>query len=161
MRKAGLVALLALAGCQQASDSPKPGPSKAGPSAIVAAGSSTPTPPPIAEPTPHAAPRPSASPTPVLQKHFQALGTEPFWSVEVLPGKLRYSSPEQPDGITFAATATSLGSAYRYAGTMTGAKVMLTITPGKCSDGMSDQTYAYTAALSIGDRAMRGCARLK
>lgn len=98
---------------------------------------------------------------PVPSKHFQALGTEPFWSVEVLPGKLRYSSPEQPDGIAFAATASSLGSGYRYAGTIAGAKVMLTITPGKCSDGMSDQTYAYTAALTIGDKAMHGCARVK
>ena len=100
-------------------------------------------------------------PTPLPSKHFQALGTEPFWSIEVLPGKLRYSSPEQPDGITFPATASGLGSGYRYVGVMAKAKVVLTITPGKCSDGMSDRTYAYTAALSIGDRAMHGCARLK
>ena len=110
---------------------------------------------------PSPAPTPRAVPTPLPSKHFQALGTEPFWSVEVLPGKLRYSSPEQPDGITFASTASALGSGYRYVGVMAKAKVMLTITPGKCSDGMSDRSYAYTAALSIGDRAMHGCARLK
>ena len=43
---------------------------------------------------------------------------------------------------------------------MAGAKVTLTITPGKCSDGMSDRTYAFTAALTIGDHAMHGCARV-
>ena len=160
MRKAGLFALLALAGCQQTNEAPQPGPSDAAPSAIGTAVLPTPAPP-SAQPTPSPAPTPSAAPTPVPQKHFQALGTEPFWSVAVLPGKLRYSSPEQPDGIAFAATATSLGSAYRYAGMMAGAKVMLTITPGKCSDGMSDRTYAYTAALAIGDKAMHGCAQVK
>ena len=161
MPKAALPALLALAGCQQAPDAPPPRPSQTESSAIKAAGSPTRTPPVSAEPTPIPAPKPSAAPTLVPSKHFQALGTEPFWSVEVLPGKMRFSSPEQLDGITFPATATSLGSGYRYVGTMANTKVTLTITPGKCSDGMSDRTYAFTAALTIGDRYMRGCARLK
>ena len=161
MRNVGLVALLALAGCQQTNDGPPPGPSQTEPSAIVAVSSPAPTPPPRAQPTPIPAPTPIAVPTPVPSKHFQALGTEPFWSVEVLPGKLRYSSPEQPEGIAFAATATGLGSVYSYTGTMAGAKVRLIITPGRCSDGMSDRTYAYTAVLTIGDRALRGCARPK
>lgn len=150
MRRAALAGLLALAGCQQAKDPPQPVPSE--PAQAVS---------PTAFPVPSPEPKPSAAPTPVPQKRFQALGTEPFWSVEVLPGQLRYMAPEQLDGITFAATATSLGSGYRYAGTMAGAKVTLTIAPGQCSDGMSDQVYAYTAALTIADQAMAGCARLK
>ena len=78
-----------------------------------------------------------------------------------MPGKLRYSSPEQLDGITFPATITILGGSYRFAGTMTNSKVTLIITPGKCSDGMSDRIYPYTAALTIGDQALRGCAQVK
>ena len=155
MREAALAALLALAGCQQANDAPQPGPSEPLPSEPVPAVL------PTAISLPSAEPAPSAAPTPVPQKHFQALGTEPFWSVEVLPGQLRYSSPEQLDGITIAATSTSFGGGSRYTGTMDGAKVTLTIAPGKCSDGMSDQVYAYTAALTIGEQAMRGCAWLK
>lgn len=152
MRKAALAAAIALAGCQQAKDTPQPVPSE--PAQAVS---------PTAIPVPSPAPKPSVAPTPVPQKRFQALGTEPFWSVEVLPGQLRYMSPEQLDGITFAATATatSFGGGYRYAGTMAGAKVTLTIAPGQCSDGMSDQVYGYTAALTIADQAMSGCARLK
>ena len=149
MRKAVLAGLLALGGCEQASDTPQPGPSELLPSE------------PVPAVLPSAIPSPIAAPAPVQQKHFQAIGTEPFWSVEVLSGQLRYSSPEQLDGITFAATSTSFGGGSRYTGTMDGAKVTLTIAPGKCSDGMSDQVYAYTAALTIGEQAMRGCARLK
>ena len=149
MRKAALTGMLALAGCQQPSDAPQPVPSK--PAQAVS---------PSAIPAPSPEPKPRAITAPVPQKHFQATGTEPFWAVEVLPGALRYAAPEQPDGITFAATASSLGSGYRYAGTMAGAPVTLAITPGTCSDGMSDRVYAYTAALTIDDRVMRGCARL-
>ena len=153
MRKLALIAgLMALAGCQQANDAPQPVPSESVPSRTVAA--NLPTPLPSPEPSPRTAP------ALVPHKHFQALGTEPFWSVEVLPGRLRYMSPEQLDGITFAATVTSFGSGYRYAGTMAGAPATLTIAPGKCSDGMSETVYGYTAALTIGDQALHGCARL-
>ena len=94
MRKAGSVAMLALAGCHQTNEVPQPAPREPAPSAIEAPVLPAPAPP-SAQPTPSPAPTPSPSPTPVPQKHVQALGTEPFWSVEVLPGKLRYSSPEQ------------------------------------------------------------------
>jgi uncharacterized membrane protein len=148
MRKAVLAGLLALGGCEPANDTPQPGPSELLPSE------------PVPAVLPTAIPSPIAAPTPVQQMHFQAIGTEPFWLVEVLPGQLRYSSPEQLDGVTFAATSTSFGGGSRYTGTKDGAKVTLTIAPGKCSDGMSDQVYAYTAALTLGEQAMRGCARL-
>ena len=149
MRKAALAGLLALAGCEQASDAPQPVPSSSAVSSV-----------PAAIPAPRAEASPNVTPTPVPQMHFQATGTEPFWAVEVLPGALRYAAPEQLDGITFAATASSLGSGYRYAGTMAGAPVTLAITPGTCSDGMSDRVYAYTAALTIDGLVMHGCARL-
>ena len=149
MRKAALTGMLALAGCQQPSDAPQPVPSK--PAQAVS---------PSAIPAPSPEPKPRAITAPVPQKHFQALGTEPFWSVEVLPGQLRYMSPEQPGGITFAATVARSGGATRYAGAMAGAKVSLTIVLGKCSDGMSDRVYAYTAALTIDGLVMHGCARL-
>ena len=34
----------------------------------------------------------------------------------------------------------------------------LMITPGECSDGMSDRTYPYTATLLVGDEQRQGCA---
>ena len=34
----------------------------------------------------------------------------------------------------------------------------MTVTPGACSDGMSDRTYPYTVTLKIGDDTREGCA---
>jgi uncharacterized membrane protein len=32
------------------------------------------------------------------------------------------------------------------------------ITPGVCSDGMSDRTYPFVATLRLGDETRNGCA---
>ena len=34
----------------------------------------------------------------------------------------------------------------------------LSVTPGACSDGMSDRTYPFTATLLIGNEQRQGCA---
>ena len=120
-----------------------------------------PAPPPratAAHVTPAAAPaRAGKAGTAVVRdQRFRAIGTEPFWGIDVLPGRLRYSSPEQPAGVGFAAQ-TSDGR--RFTGTMAGQAVSLVITPGTCSDGMSDTVYAFTAEVTIGALALHGCAR--
>lgn len=137
MRSALIAGLLALAGCtamnadQQASGAPQA-------TATTAAVTT-------AEPS---------------EMHFKALGTEPFWGLEVLPGQLKYSSPENLGGTIFAATQSIEGSQRRYSGTLEGKAVTLVIEPGECSDGMSDQVFAYKATFTWGDRTERGCARL-
>ena len=90
---------------------------------------------------------------------FQALGTEPFWAVEVLPGQMRYSDPENIAGTTFAATEAPDGQGIRYSGTLDGRPVSLLVEPGTCSDGMSDTVYRWQATLTIGARSEQGCAR--
>ena len=110
-------------------------------------------------------PRPSApvairtAPQPApseLYRHIQANGTEPFWAIEVLPGQLRFSSPDQPSGVTFAATS---GDGLHFAGRMNGTPVTLVLAPGLCSDGMSDRRYPYSASATIGAQSLHGCAR--
>ena len=96
---------------------------------------------------------------PAKEKRYQALGTEPFWSIEVMPGKLRYTTPENLDGTAFPATESAQGNASRYAGLMDGKAVTLLIEPGQCSDGMSDTVYPYKAVLTIEERSEQGCAR--
>ena len=98
---------------------------------------------------------PRPAPTTPYQ-HFQASGNEPFWSMEVLPGQLRYSSPDQPGGVTFAATSSD---GLRFAGTLNNSPVTLFIAPGLCSDGMSDHRYPYSAVVTIGAQSLHGCAR--
>lgn len=92
-------------------------------------------------------------------KPFQALGTEPFWSVEVLPGQMRYSDPENIAGTTFPVTEAQAGGGTRYSGSLNGQPVSLLVQPGTCSDGMSDTVYPWKAALTIGERTEQGCAR--
>lgn len=93
--------------------------------------------------------------------HFQALGTEPFWSFDVSADKLIYSSPEVLKGISLKARSAADGKGYRYTAVMNGKPLVLVIQPGQCSDGMSDTTYAYTATYTLGTQTERGCARQK
>jgi len=150
MRKTWLAAGLALAGCHQnapqqertATADPINAPAK--PSAAVPA------------PTP-VAPAPAAQ----TARHFVATGTEPFWSADVAAGSLRYSTPENPSGTAITVTEAQDGIGMRYSGTLAKQTFDLLIQPGKCSDGMSDKSYAYSAKLMIGTSTARGCAELK
>jgi len=102
----------------------------------------------------------TGSPEPAMpEKPFQALGTEPFWAVEVLPGQLRYSDPENIAGTTFPATESREATGVRYFGTMSGQPISLLVQPGTCSDGMSDTVYPWTAVLTKDGRRLQGCAR--
>jgi uncharacterized membrane protein len=156
MRSAAAALLLILAGCEQKAaqsdmitvdlegsptDPPRPAPDHP-----VAQTKAAPVkPPPVAIPIPQ----------------FKALGTEPFWSFEVAPGKLVYSSPEKLDGVPLAARAAPDGKGFRFSATMDGKPVELKIEAGICSDGMSDTVYAYKAEFTWGDQTEQGCARLK
>lgn len=118
---------------------------------------------PVATPSaPLSAPNPSSTaptaPPPPPYQHLEANGTEPFWAIEVLPGKLRFSSPEQLSGVTFAATS---GDGLHFAGRMNGTPVTLVLAAGPCSDGMSERRYPYRATATLGSQVLRGCARAK
>ena len=101
----------------------------------------------------------AGAPTAAGAGHFIALGTEPFWSVEVLPGSLRYSTPDDPAGATFAAASHAAGRRKIYTGTLKGAPFVLRIEPGTCGDGMSDTVYAWKARVTHGTLVLQGCAR--
>lgn len=85
-------------------------------------------------------------------------GTEPFWGGVAGAGMATYSTPENPDGSEFPVTRFAGNNGLGFSGTLDGAGFDLTITPGECSDGMSDRTYSYTATLLIGGEQRQGCA---
>ncbi len=134
MRNAALLAALALAGCDRAP------PEKVTTNEIKL-------------------PPPSAAPIP--EQNMQALATEPFWAVEVTPGRLRYSTPENQKGTEFPARRTTEGAAQIWTGTFEGSPFTLRIAPGTCSDGMSDTVYAYTSLVAFAGETRQGCARLR
>lgn len=139
--------LALLAACQQQDETPKV-------VTVDLKGSPTDPPPPPPQ-------LPGASEPATATSRFQALGTEPFWSVEVGSGNMRYTTPEDMKGQSEVATEAPMGKGLRFAAILNGKPAVLVIQPGTCSDGMSDETYAYTAEFTLGGVTQKGCARKK
>jgi len=96
------------------------------------------------------------------------LGTEPFWGLDIEPNgdddgfTARYSSPEDIEGTSFPVTRFAGNNGLGFSGEFDAAgegeqAVQIALTPGECSDGMSDRSYPYTATISLGDTTLRGC----
>ena len=116
------------------------------------------------EERPAAPPAGPAEPAPVLggvdlTQPVRALGTEPFWSLELDGQAMVWSNAdgetaraEQPDPAIQGTTA-------KYeARTTDGEAFEVTLIATQCSDGMSDRLYPLVAQLEIGDRKLSGCA---
>ena len=88
--------------------------------------------------------------------HFT--GTEPFWGGSVSGERLTYSTPEDIEGSTISVRRFTGQGGLGYSGTLGGRDFDMTVTPGACSDGMSDRTYPYTVTLRIGEETRFGCA---
>jgi len=116
---------------------------------------------PAVQSTPIEAPVPSGSVASAadIPARFRAIGTEPFWSVQIGDGTLTYSTPELADGITVPATRRSTGAAVIYSATIDGKPLELEVTAQRCSDGMSDAVYPLAVIRRIGPDIQRGCAR--
>lgn len=95
---------------------------------------------------------------------ISALGNEPFWGLTIEPDGeggghvANYSSPDNIDGTRFAVTRFAGNNGLGFSGEMEQGHVSLAITPGDCSDTMSDRAYPYAATLSIGEQTLFGCA---
>ena len=85
-------------------------------------------------------------------------GTEPFWNGKVGGGRLTYATPENQAGETIAVRRFAGNNGLGFTGTMAGQPLDLTVTPGQCSDGMSDRVFPLTATLRIGTEQRNGCA---
>lgn len=86
------------------------------------------------------------------------LGTEPFWNGEITGSRLRYATPEDQAGQTITVRRFAGNNGLGFTGTLRGASLDLAITPGACSDGMSDRRFPFTVTLKLGDDQRSGCA---
>jgi uncharacterized membrane protein len=108
---------------------------------------------PPASPAPAPVPAP---PTAAAAQDLDAVGTEPFWSIQARPGSLLYQRAGETTG-AFAADGPQ--PAVNGGLTWTAKEMKLEIAPGDCSDGMSDRTFPYAATATLaGGEVLKGCA---
>lgn len=88
--------------------------------------------------------------------HFT--GTEPFWGGEVASGQLRYTTPDDPQGAAIAVNRFAGNNGLGFSGELDGQRFHMAVTPGKCSDGMSDRLYPYVVTLDVHGEQREGCA---
>jgi uncharacterized membrane protein len=147
------VVIAAIAGCSGADRDPD---GRADPAAAT---SDTTRPPPsrrAAEPPSSPAAEP---PAPVA---YRALGTEPFWGLHIGPEELRFTTPDDPDGMRFTpAEPVRSGDTLRWTSAAAGASLDARIWPGECSDNMSDKVWTHASVVQIGATTYHGCAELQ
>lgn len=94
-----------------------------------------------------------------LTQPVRALGTEPFWSVEITPQQLIYSGVDRPEQeIANPGAKVSGSTAVIEAKDASGAPFTVTLKAAECSDGMSDRTYPLEAEVKVGAETLKGCA---
>ena len=109
---------------------------------------------------PAAAAAPSGAPGPVdFDQPINAVGTEPFWAVEIRPGSLSLSGPDRetltaPNGGPRIEGPTAVWEAVG----PDGAPLKVSLTTETCSDGMSDLAYPLRARIETTSEMLNGCA---
>jgi len=71
---------------------------------------------------------------------------------------LTYATPENIDGTAIAVERFAGRNGLSLSGALDGAPFDMAITPGECSDGMSDRTYPFIVTLEVAGEQRRGCA---
>jgi uncharacterized membrane protein len=89
---------------------------------------------------------------------YRFTGTEPFWGGTIDGATILYKTPEDQAGKIIVATVSKEGPTTRYSSTLDGQPFILKLTPGTCSDGMSDTVYPLHAVLAVHGEPRQGCA---
>ena len=84
-------------------------------------------------------------------------GAEPFWSGEVKGGQLTYATPEKRAGTVIPVRRFAGRGGISFSGQLGSRAMTLAVTPGNCSDGMSDRRYPFVVTLRLGDDLRQGC----
>lgn len=87
--------------------------------------------------------------------HFT--GTEPFWGGQVSDGTLTWTTPDKADGTTVAVERFGGRGGLSFSGALEGESLDMMVTPGVCSDGMSDRSYPLTVTVKLGRDTLKGC----
>ena len=95
----------------------------------------------------------------IMAEPLRALGTEPFWALDIDTGGLKFITPDDTSGIRFPSTAPTISadtvvwSLQAEHGT-----IEARVWAEKCSDGMSDREYPFASQVIVHGTTYRGCA---
>lgn len=83
--------------------------------------------------------------------YFKVIGTEPFWNIEIAEEKISYS---EVDGVKIEfpynlVTIDKFANTRIYKTVNGNGSILIKLTKGSCSDGMSDKNYEYSAEVEI------------
>jgi uncharacterized membrane protein len=89
---------------------------------------------------------------------WHAFGNEPFWSVQARGGTLVFATPENQGGVSLLGRRVPSLVGTVILGSGPRGDFHFGVTPGKCSDGMSDRSHAYTSTFIYDGITYKGCA---
>lgn len=91
---------------------------------------------------------------------YRAHGTEPFWSLTVLDGTLRFEAMDLEAPIEVRGTAVRIPgvSAPAWKGAGDGRTLEVELVPERCYDGMSGASYPFGAIVRLDGTELKGCA---
>lgn len=85
------------------------------------------------------------------------VGTEPFWNLRIQSGEGLWATPDNQNGTRLPLERFSGNGGLGFTGTLDGKSLAATLTPGTCSDGMSDRRYPFVATIALGGETFEGC----
>jgi len=91
------------------------------------------------------------------QEAVTMLGTEPFWNLAVTGEEGVWTTPDNQPGTRFALKRFAGNGGLGFSGELGGKPFTATLTPGQCSDGMSDRRFPYVATIALGGETLTGC----
>ncbi|GAA0755518.1 putative membrane protein [Erythromicrobium ramosum] len=84
-------------------------------------------------------------------------GTEPFWTLAIAAGEGVWTTPENQPGTRFAVKRFAGNNGLGFSGELDSKPLTATLTPGECSDGMSDRRFPFVATIALGGETFEGC----
>jgi uncharacterized membrane protein len=91
------------------------------------------------------------------QETLHFVGTEPFWNGHARNTTLTYATPAKPEGTEIAVRRFGGRNGLGLSGKLDGQTFDMTVTPGACSDGMSDRRFPFAVMFKIGEEVRQGC----
>ncbi len=91
--------------------------------------------------------------SPVADAPYSAIGTEPFWSLEITDNRITFQPMEGAATVANGFTSRPSLNGWRY----TSDSVSVDVTDSPCNDGMSDNVYKDTVTVLVGTTEFRGC----